>query len=86
MDWQKIKNDLFLAFSSHFFYKIIGYFVLMILTRYLTKDEMGEFFFASALATFFALFTELGMNTHLIREIAKTPENVSHYFSEVVSI
>jgi len=86
MDWIKIKKDIFLAFSSHFFYKVIGYFTLMILTRYLTKDEMGEFFFASALATFFTLFTELGMNTHLLREIAKTPENASNYFSEVVSI
>ena len=59
----KSQKDLFLAFSSHFFYKVVGYLVLMILSRYLAKDEMGEFFFAAALATFFVMLTELGTDT-----------------------
>ncbi len=86
MDWQKVKKDLLLAFSSHFFYKIVGYLVLVLLTRYLAKDKMGEFFFAAALATFFILLTELGTNSYLIREITGSPEKALRYFSEVFSL
>ena len=57
INWQKVRTDLLLAFSSHFFYKITGFLVLMILTRYLAKDEMGEFFFAASLASLFVLIT-----------------------------
>ncbi len=86
MNWQKVKNDLLLATSSHFFYKVIGYLVLMILTRYLAKDQMGEFFFAATLASFFVLVTELGMNQYLIREVAGKPQKALQYFSEVISL
>ncbi len=86
MDWQKVKRDLVMAFSSHFFYKVVGYLVLMILTRYLTKEEMGGFFFAAALANFFVLFTELGTDSHVIREVAGNPERARRCFSEVISL
>ena len=86
MNWQKIKVDLLLAFFSHFFYKTIGYIVLMVLIRYLPKEEMGIFFFVAALATFFALFTELGMNTYLLRKVAEQPKKALSYFSEVISL
>ena len=55
MNWYKVKNDLLLATSSEFFYKIVGYLILVILTRYLAKDQMGQFFFAASLAAFFVL-------------------------------
>ena len=86
INWQKVRKDLLLVFSSHFFYKIIGFLVLMILTRYLEKDEMGEFFFAASLASLFVLITELGVNTHLTREVATKPESAIDYFSEVISL
>lgn len=82
MDWQKVKKDLLLAFSSHFFYKIVGYLVLVLLTRYLAKDKMGEFFFAAALATFFILLTELGTSSYLIREVTGSPEKRSGIFQK----
>jgi len=86
MDWIKIRRDLFLAFSSHFFYKLVGFFILMALTRYLEKEEMGVFFFTAALCSFFAMFTELGMNTHLTREVAGQHEKAVRNFSEVISL
>jgi O-antigen/teichoic acid export membrane protein len=86
MDWKKIKKDFFLASSSHFFYKIVGYFILTILTRYLAKDEMGEFFFAASLAGFFVMISELGTNSYLTREIAREPKNALDLMSEVVSL
>jgi PST family polysaccharide transporter len=86
MNWQKIRRDLLLASTSHFIYKVIGYLILTILTRYLAKDDMGEFFFAASLATFFALITEMGTSRYLVREVAQKPENALKNFSEVISL
>ena len=86
MNWQKIRKDLLLAGTSQFIYKVIGYFIITILTRYLAKDEMGEFFFAASLATFFSLVTEAGTSRYLVREVASKPKEALHYFSEVISL
>jgi O-antigen/teichoic acid export membrane protein len=86
MDWSKIKRDLLLALSSHFFYKFIGLFVLMILTRYLSKEDMGTFFFAGTLCGFCALLTQLGTTNHLTRESAADPERASTHLSQVISL
>lgn len=86
MNWQKIGKDLGLATSAHFFDKFAGYLILMMLTRYLSKDQMGAFFFAATLASFFAIFTELGTNQYLIREAARNPSNALDNFSEIVSL
>jgi O-antigen/teichoic acid export membrane protein len=86
MNWKKIKKDFLIASSSHFFYKVVGYFILTILTRYLAKDEMGEFFFAASLAGFFVMISELGINSYLTREIAREPEKALDFMSEVVSL
>ena len=86
MNWKKVKKDLLLASFSHFMYKVVGYLVLTILTRYLAKGEMGEFFFSASLATFFALITQLGTDNYLIRETAGKPGEALQNFSEVISI
>ncbi|HSR16740.1 MAG TPA: flippase [Ignavibacteriaceae bacterium] len=86
MNWQKIRKDLLLAGTSQFIYKVIGYFIITILTRYLAKDEMGEFFFAASLATFFSLVTEAGTSRYLVREVASKPKEALRYFSEVISL
>ncbi len=84
INWKKTKKDLLLASFSHFIYKVVGYLVLTILTRYLAKGEMGEFFFAASLATFFALITQVGTDNYLIREVAEKPGSAVQRFSEVV--
>lgn len=86
IDWHKIKKDFFLASFSQFVYKVVGYLVLTILTRYLTKGEMGEFFFAASLASFFALLTQLGTDNYIVRETANKSESALKYLSDVVSI
>ena len=70
LNWRKVKYDLLLSFSAHFFFKLVGYLVLAIMSRYLEKGEMGEFFVAAALGTFFVQITELGTNNYLMREVA----------------
>ena len=82
----KIKQDLFWASFSHFLQKIAGYCVLVLLARYLEKENLGQFLFTATLASFFALPTELGTSRYLIREIAGKPERALGFFSEVLSL
>ncbi|MFC2053987.1 flippase [Chloroflexota bacterium] len=86
MDRQKITVDLALSSSSHIIAKLVSYIVITILARYLTKEDMGAFFFAATLATFFALFTDLGTNKYLNREVSEKPANSLLYLSEVFSL
>jgi len=86
MDKQKIKVDLTLATGTNFFAKLVGYIIITILVRYLTKDEMGAFFFAATLATFFALISTLGTNQYLIREVSEKPEGSITHLSQVLSL
>ena len=70
MNWKKIRLDSLLAFFSQSFYKLVGFIVLAILTRYLSKDDMGAFFFAATLTSFGAMLTDLGTGTWLTRKVA----------------
>ncbi|HTC23436.1 MAG TPA: hypothetical protein VK688_03690, partial [Gemmatimonadales bacterium] len=56
----KVAGDLSVALGSHLFYKLASYVTLALLTRYLDKAAMGQFFFAATLAGIVVLFTELG--------------------------
>ena len=75
-----------LALFSQLFYKLVGYVVLVVLARHLAKDLMGEFFFAATLATSLAMLTELGLNTLLVRETARSPSDGLRRASQVLSI
>ena len=86
MDKQKIKVDLILATGTSFFAKLVGYIIITILVRYLTKDEMGAFFFAATLATIFALISTLGTDQYLIREVSEKPDSALTYLSQVISL
>lgn len=86
MNWRKIKVDFFWASCSHFVSKLVGFLVIIILTRYLDKGKMGEFFFAASLSSFFAIFTELGTNQYLIREVSEKPKDAIRHLSDILSI
>lgn len=86
MRWQKIHKDLMLAGSSQAFYKLVGFVVLATLARYLSKDDMGAFFFAATLAGLVALPTQLGLGSYLTREVAMRPESAPARLGEVLSI
>ncbi len=70
MALSKTKSDLLIATGSQFMEKIIGYLILMVLTRYMTKETVGDYFLAMALSLLVSLIADLGTNTHLVRTIA----------------
>lgn len=65
-----IKNTLVL-FGSHILTKLLNFALLIILTRMLGSSGFGLYSFALAYVMLFMLLTHLGVNTLLVREIAK---------------
>lgn len=86
MDWRKIRRDLSWATGYQFAAKLTGYVVLLILIRYLDQDRMGEFFFATALASFVASVSQLGTNQHLVRSASARPQSALDLLSLVVTL
>lgn len=56
--------------TGNFINKAITIAVLMALTAYLSPAEFGRYSFVIAYTSFFGIFTELGINTLLTREIS----------------
>ncbi|MHC4503515.1 MAG: oligosaccharide flippase family protein [Planctomycetota bacterium] len=81
-----IRRDVVIATASQLLQKLLGYVVLMMLARHLATDQMGAFFFCTAVSYFCAMFTDLGLNPLTIREIAKQPRKARLYLSEVLAI
>ncbi|HEX9054529.1 MAG TPA: glycosyltransferase [Gemmatimonadales bacterium] len=82
---QRLAGNMGVALGSQLFYKLTGYITLALLTRYLAKPEMGQFFFAATLAGTAVLFTELGTHRALVRAAASDPARALDAVSEVVS-
>ncbi len=80
-----LAGNLGVALGSQLFYKLTGYITLALLTRYLAKPEMGQFFFAATLAGTAVLFTEMGTHRTLVRSAASDPARALETVSDVVS-
>lgn len=55
--------------------KIISFFILLYIARYLGPTDFGKFSFVFAFIYFFGFITEIGIHDILVREVAKEPEN-----------
>ena len=81
-----VKTELLLATSSDVVSKLLGYVVLATLARALSKADMGELFFAIAVASIFAMLTELGTHRYLVRKVAQDRTRALDHLSEVLSL
>lgn len=55
--------------------KIISFFILLYIARYLGPTDFGKFSFVFAFIYFFGFITEIGIHDILVREAAKEPDN-----------
>ena len=68
------------------FYKAVGYVILAVLARSLSKETFGQFFYAAALAGLWIQIADLGTYSFLIREVSSRPEQKRHAFAQVLSL
>ena len=66
--------------------KIVFFIVSIVIARYLSVEHYGEYSTALGYATFFSVFTDLGMNVTLLRVINLDPEKKNHYYANSLVI
>jgi O-antigen/teichoic acid export membrane protein len=61
--------------------RIFLFLITIIIARYLSKEQYGEYTTALGLATFFSLFANLNINTAIIKIISADKEKQNEYFT-----
>jgi len=73
------KNFLSLL-SSQIIGSIISFIIAILIARYLGAEDFGKYAFAFAFANIAIIFTDYGINTYVIREIARSKEKTRKIF------
>lgn len=76
---EAVKNTAYLAFSE-LITKIISFIIVIIVARYLQEINFGKYSFAFAYTSFFAIVSDLGLDTLAIRDIARNKESAGKLF------
>jgi len=65
---------------------VLGFFLLIYIARYLGEVEYGKYSFAISFTSLFVIFTNVGINNLIIREIARNKELINEYITSVLAI
>ena len=76
------KNSLFLL-ASNIISKILGFFYVMYIARYLGAEGFGILSFALAFTGIFSVFSDLGLGSLTVREVARDKSLASKYLGNI---
>lgn len=77
MNKQLLLRNLLIVGSGQIGTWLISFATIVISSRYLGPDRMGQFNFANSLAAIMALIAGLGMGPYITRAVAREPERTS---------
>lgn len=86
MNWRQIRTRILMVGGSQLLQKLVGFLIIAVMTRHLTREGMGAFFLAAAIGTVAAQATELGTSRHLIRSVAKHRADAVGQLSRVLAL
>lgn len=81
---KRIYKNIVLLSSAELISKILQFVLIVYATRFLDKSSFGKFSFALSLSFIAVIFADLGINTLLIREIARDKKKANKYFANAV--
>ena len=79
------KNTLIITISS-FVTLFLSFFFTAAFARYLGVGTYGVFAFAGSFVGLFVVFFDLGLNSLIVREVARCKEKISFYFGNIFVI
>ena len=68
---QRIAKNSLVLLASNIISKILGFFYLMYIARYLGAEGFGILSFALAFTGIFSVFSDLGLGPLTVREVAR---------------
>ena len=86
LNWGQARVRIALVGGSQLVQKLVGFLIIAIMTRYFSREALGEYFLAVAIGTIVAQTTELGTSRHLIRSVARRTADAMGQLSLVLSL
>ena len=82
----KIAKNTSILFSATLISYLFGFFTTLYAARYLGAEEFGVISLALALTGIYIIFTDLGLNTLIVREISRDKTLVDSYVTNITLI
>jgi len=83
---QRIAKNSLVLLASNIISKILGFFYVMYIARYLGAEGFGILSFALAFTGIFGVFTDLGLTTLTVREVARNKSLAGKYLGNITVI
>ena len=83
---QRIAKNSLVLLASNIISKILGFFYVMYIARYLGAEGFGILSFALAFTGIFSVFSDLGLGSLTIREVARDKSLAGKYFGNITVI
>ena len=83
---QKIAKNSLVLLASNIISKILGFFYVMYIARYLGAEGFGILSFALAFTGIFGVFSDLGLSTLTVREVARDKSLAGKYLGNITVI
>ena len=80
-----LQRDTLLMLSAETLYRLSGFVLLMVLSRYLPAEEIGVYFFALSFAQIFLVFASFGLTPILMRRVAAEPQYAALHLSTLLA-
>jgi O-antigen/teichoic acid export membrane protein len=82
----KQRTDVGFAMGGEILSKLASLAVMMVLTRYVPADRLGEYFFAVSVASLAGIVSAIGTTTMLNRSVAQRPTEIADFLGKVLSV
>jgi len=83
---QRIAKNTTVIFAAEIIRRIISFFYIIYMARYLGAERFGILSFALAFTGIFGIFTDMGLSTVTIREVARDKSLASKYLGNIATI
>ena len=83
---QRIAKNTAALFAAQFVVSLLGLVLTIVIARSLGDVIFGKYSFALAFTALFAVFSDLGYNTLLIREVARDKSQAGKYLNNVLCL
>lgn len=83
---QRIAKNTIVLLAANVISKVFGFFYIMYTARYLGTEVFGFLTFALAFTGIFGVFTNMGLGTLMVREVAKDKSLVEKYLGNITII
>jgi len=83
---KRLAKNTFFLLISRLITSIVGFVLLIYITRYLGEVDFGKYSFAMSFTALFEIFADIGISQLIIRELSRNKELTSEYITNIATI